>query len=435
MIAAGALSDASLLGKFEELVFKQGASDADPVNVAAVWAIANLESAQARPALLRLLEEKAPTIQALAVIGLGRLGSRRDAPVFEKIVSSPDHAQVTRAAAAVALAELGDGRAISGVMALAEASDVVVRAAAISSLTRLEAPGFRAAIAGALVSSDPELVAAGVQAACVLSAGRPALSPRALSIPEGRVDARALLRDLLPNVCSPDAEVAALRVLAPDIAEAAARAAQSSPSQARSVASALLSADGRPAFSPLTFRADAAAPALVEQARAGIEQIARAVVEPFIRLAEHPAADMRQSAVRWLASRPEPGARRVVVAALADADPGVQRTALGALSARPDPATARAVADLLGSAESWSSRRQAAQALGQMGQVARGDEVRAALEAAALGDRYALVRDAASRALFAIHAQAAAGVLERLERTDPEPQVKRTARELLDTLQ
>jgi HEAT repeat protein len=123
-----------------------------------------------------------------------------------------------------------------------------------------------------------------------------------------------------------------------------------------------------------------------------------------------------------------------VLRALADPDVGVQRAALGALAAHPDPAAAQAMAELLGSSDNWSLRRQAALALEQMGEAGRSEDVLASLEQRVTGDRYALVRDAAARALFAIDPQRAASVLERVKQADPEAQVKATARELLDRL-
>src|SRR5690606_32676363 len=127
-LAAGALADPALRPKLEDLVFKDGASDADPVSVAAVWGLANLRSEAARPALERVLEERGPNTQALAVLGLGRLGGARDAKRLAAIVDSGEYALVTRAAAAFGLAELSDARARAGILALTESSDVVVRA-------------------------------------------------------------------------------------------------------------------------------------------------------------------------------------------------------------------------------------------------------------------------------------------------------------------
>lgn len=432
-LAAGALADPALLRKFEDLVFKDGASDADPVSVAAVWAIANLRADAARPALERVLAERGPNAQALAVLGLGRLGGARDSRRLSAIVDSSEHALITRAAAAFSLAELSDPRARAGTLALADASDVVVRATATVSLARLDAPGARPAIAQALVSPDPELVLAGVQAACVLGAPPRSLAHRGLPLPEGRVDARALLRRMLPDVCSPEAEARALVLLAPDLATAAARSVRSSPTQARALATLLLGKDGAAAFVPLTERLAAASRESAAAAKESVELIAKAVVQPYLELADHPATEVRSSAVRWLASRAEPAARQAVLGAVNDADVNVQRGALSTLETRPDPVAARAVSGLLARSKSWSVRRQAAQTLERMGRAARADDVLGVLEAAALKDEYALVRDAAVRALFAIDAQGTKSVLERVGRADPEASVQATVRDLLDS--
>lgn len=431
MIAAGATADPALIARLEEFVFRDGAGETDPVSVAAVWALANLESRTARPALLRLVAERAPTIQAIAVLGLSRLGERKDAALFASIVSSSEHGMVARAAAALALAELGDGRENAGILALADASDEVVRATAAVSLARLEAPGAGQAIAALLVSPSSELWSAGARAACVLGSSGPRQARRHLPTPEGRVDARTLLEQSLPNDCTPNAEAAALVLLAPEIAAAASRAVQSSPDEARALSLSLLGADGSAAFQPLTQKLDRADPELAARAREAIELIALAVVDPFVRLAEHPAAEVRQSALRWLAARREPAARSAVLGATRDADANVQRAALTALGARPDAAAASAVAEVLRHSSSWSLRRQAAQSLAQMALPGRDDEVLRALEKAATEDEYALVREAAARALFAIHPRAAVRVLERLRDSDPEAQVQAAARELL----
>ena len=107
-------------------------------------------------------------------------------------------------------------------------------------------------------------------------------------------------------------------------------------------------------------------------------------------------------------------------------------TALAALSARPDENGAQAVVQLLAPGKHWSLRRQAAQALEQMGKAASAQGVVAALTRAAQADPYALVRDAAARALFAIDPGASREVLERLRRSDAEERVRETARQLLE---
>src|SRR5690606_16617903 len=209
----------------------------------------------------------------------------------------------------------------------------------------------------------------------------------------------------------------------------AARSVRSSPTEARAVASMLLGPEGGPAFAPLSAHLDGAGREQAAAARESVELIAQAVVEPYLELAEHPATEVRSSAVRWLASRPEPAARQAVLRAVEDPDVNVQRGALSALETRPDAVAARAVSRLLTRSKSWSLRRQAAQARERVGSAARGDEVLGAVEAAVLRDGYALVRDAAVRALFAIDAQGAKSVLERVARTDPEAGVQATVRD------
>jgi hypothetical protein len=282
-----------------------------------------------------------------------------------------------------------------------------------------------------LISSDPELMEAGARAACVLASDRYRPAARAWPVPEGRVDARALLRELLPDPCSPDLEAEALELLATEIAEAVTRTAQGSLREARSLSTLLLDADGQPAFLPLTRHLANAEQKRAERARQAAERIGKGVVGGFLQLYGHPSSELRQSALRFLGSRSEAPARQAVLAALGDSDIGVQRTALNALSARPDAAGALAVAGLLDDVNHWSLRRQAAQALEQMGHAAAGEAVVAALAHSALEDRYALVRDAAARALFAIEPPAATRVLERLSQADPESRVRAMAQELL----
>jgi hypothetical protein len=70
----------------------------------------------------------------------------------------------------------------------------------------------------------------------------------------------------------------------------------------------------------------------------------------------------------------------------------------------------------------------AADALARAPGVASGT---AELTRAATSDSYALVREAAVRALFAVDPAAARPVLERVEKTDAEPRVRNAAWQLL----
>jgi HEAT repeat protein len=85
---------------------------------------------------------------------------------------------------------------------------------------------------------------------------------------------------------------------------------------------------------------------------------------------------------------------------------------------------------LLGTEKDWALRVAAAEVLAGAGQSAP-PEVLEALSRAALEDEYALVREAALRALHACNPGAARKVLERLRETDPEPRVRDAAWQLL----
>jgi HEAT repeat protein len=120
-----------------------------------------------------------------------------------------------------------------------------------------------------------------------------------------------------------------------------------------------------------------------------------------------------------------------VIAALEDREPAVRRAALLALP--PGDAAALAVTRLLADEQDWALRSAAAEALGR---VASGKADRAA--ATALGkvaatDGYALVRESAAKALFAVDPAGARPVLERLAEKDPEPLVRTAARRLLSS--
>jgi HEAT repeat protein len=157
------------------------------------------------------------------------------------------------------------------------------------------------------------------------------------------------------------------------------------------------------------------------------------VVPGVVALERHPAVDVRTRAVELLARRPEPAAQAALVDALGDPDESVRRAALSSLGpVRGDKVTA-AVAALVKESPSWPLRVRAAEALGRLG---RGGEVPSAavvetLSTAARGDAFALVREAAARALAAVDPAAAKPILEGLAKSDAEPRVRETAGELL----
>jgi HEAT repeat protein len=163
-----------------------------------------------------------------------------------------------------------------------------------------------------------------------------------------------------------------------------------------------------------------------------IEASLTAVVPAFVRLARHPSAEVRVHAVQLLAGRPDDAAQASVEEALGDADVAVPRAALAALGPGSSARTVRAVAALLAAAPAWSLRVEAAEALGRVADAGADGAARAALEKAARADGYALVREAALRALAVQGRDAAAAVLREARDHDAEPHVRDVARALLE---
>jgi HEAT repeat protein len=110
-------------------------------------------------------------------------------------------------------------------------------------------------------------------------------------------------------------------------------------------------------------------------------------------------------------------------------EPLVRRSALAAVGTG-NVVGAAAAARLVMSEEDWALRVLAAEALGRSG-TAEMDDVVSALAGAAKRDGYALVREAAARALFAVSPVRARPVLESIAKTDAERRVRDVACELL----
>src|SRR5262249_53629775 len=82
MVAVGALRDPALIPRLSAVIAPAGnvrTDETDTVAIAAAWAIARLESPQARPLLSKMLASDAPSVRALGAVGLGLLKNRADA--------------------------------------------------------------------------------------------------------------------------------------------------------------------------------------------------------------------------------------------------------------------------------------------------------------------------------------------------------------------
>jgi len=434
MLAVSSLGDAELLPKLSELLAPDGevrADESDPMLVAAAFCVARMRSVAARPLLGKMLASGSPSIRALGAFGVGVLGDKRASKELGEVARSIEAGPLPRAAAAFALGEIGDRSQIGILTQLTESSDLTVRGTAIIALARLDTSSAPRAIAEALVAPEPLLNAAATTAALVLTT-RQFKAPRdALDVPEARVDVRMLLERLAPKSYGPDDYARALVKLADAIASASVAAVQSSPERARRVADTLLARDGKPAFGPLTRQIDSASPSLRREAENSAESIARAVVGPFVALSSHPASDVRALAVQFLATRSEELARTRVLEALVDSAEGVQHAALTALGHAKGKASIDAVTRLLASSPNWPVRVRAAETLAKLAASPKDAKAFAALGSAAKQDEYALVREAAVRALGRVDARGAQAVLSEIAAKDAEPRVRQAARAIL----
>ncbi|HEY4117512.1 MAG TPA: HEAT repeat domain-containing protein [Byssovorax sp.] len=440
MVACGALKDPALLPKYEQLLVPKDAAEVQPSDalaVAAAWAVARMGDRKAEPLLVKLLASPAPDVRALAAIGLGVQRDRAQIAALAALTRAPESGPLARAAGAYALAELGATSEGDAILALTDAPDPLLRRASLLALARLAESGgadplghgVADAIASATFSTDEGVRASAALAASSLVTKTYKRSHEALPVPDGPIAAREVVAALAPDPASAEARAAALVALGPSLARAAAAAVATSPERGRVVADALLSGGAeRLGLSPFTDAGAELEPGTQRKVDEVLEAIAAAVTPGMIALERHPDVDVRTRAIELCARRSDAAAQAAVVDALADPDDAVRRAALAAVGPVKSPTTLDAVARLVASSKSWPLRVRAAEAMGRLGAGGRATET---LARAAKSDSYALVREAAARALVRVDRAAAASVLQDLAATDAEPRVRATAVELL----
>ena len=444
MIACGALRDPAMLVKYEQMLAPKDAGAAllpsDAIAVAAAWGVARMGDKKAEPLLVKLLGSTSPEVRGMAAIGLGLTHDKKYLPSLVALARAPEAGATARAAAVHSLAEMGvvvpDN--LNMLVALADANEPQLRQAALVALARLAPKGDATqnaaaadAVAASVFSTDEGMRKAAALAATALATKTFTRSAEALPVPDGPLSIRDILAGLVPDEAKPADRARALVALAPSLERAAVAAASTSPDRARVVADALLAGGGKPTLAPLVGASDTLDPELARACADGIERIAQAVVPAFVALVRHPALDVRTRAVELLAARPEKEAQAAVVDALSDPEDSVRRAALSALGQIKTPTIISAVARVGRQGSSWPLRVRAAEALGRLGSGEREKAAMETLIAMAQTDAYALVREAAARALASLDPAAAAPVLKELMAKDPEPRIRKTAEELL----
>jgi cellulose synthase operon protein C len=443
MIACGALRDPALLPRYEQMLApKDGAATTvlpnDAIAVAAAWGVARMGDRKADPLLVRLLSSStAPDVRAIAAVGLGLTHDKKHVAALAHLAKSPEAGPTARAAATHALGELGAGDP-SLLLALADSNEVLLRQAALLTMSRLggkdesaRSAGIGEAVASGVFSADDGLRATAASAATALATKTYKRGQEPLPVPDGPLTPRDVLLGLSPGGYSANERAAALVALGPALQRAAVAAVATSPDRARVVAEALLSGDKKLGLSPFTDGTAEVDRELRQKMDQTVESIAAAVVPGFVALERHPEIEVRTRAVEFLGRRPEPEAQSAVIDAFADPEEAVRRAAISSVGQVKHPATAAAVAKIVKDSPSWPLRVRAAEALGRLGTGNPTPIVVETLARAAQRDPYALVREAAARALAPLDRAAARPVLQELAAKDPEPRVREAAAELL----
>jgi tetratricopeptide (TPR) repeat protein/HEAT repeat protein len=452
MIACGLLADASLVGRYTELLFpvtaegSGGADLGDSVGAAAVWGLARMNSPQSLSLLRRVaFGDSPPSLRALAILGLG---ANRDGASLTPLIgleTARDGSSVVRSAAIYALGDLGALSQEPSLIEIANDGEPMPRTMALLALANLVAhdpsssPEGVRAMADALFSGPSDDAATSSWNGAVRRAAAFALTSLAarphkqdstsswdaVPAPELSPDVESVLERLVPTSQSPVDRATALVKYAEPIQRAAIVALETSEEGARRVLDALGDGDGE--FAP--FVASGASGAEAQATRAVISGLLTSIRA----LARHPDAQMRARAVAVLGHWSNDDALNVVTGALEDPSEDVRRVALASMGTSLPPVGSHAVTSAvlalsktILSDPNWAIRVLAAEALGRLGQR-EGDDASKLLLDAIGQDPYALVRQASLEALASFDAPQASAIARKVATTDPEPRVREAA--------
>ena len=446
MIACGSLKDASLLPRYEGFLFPKGQAggdgslSSDAIEVAASWSVARMGDKRAIPILRALMRDGVADVRAFAAVGLGLVNDRGSIPHLAQIARSMDAGHAARAAAIYALGALAAHEETATLLKAAEEMDPLPRQMALIALARLNSGRGKAVAAPTIASmadavfssSDDDSARARQSAEAVrhtgtlalvrlANDGKPAVGEDPFPVPDGPLNVETDLERLV-SLESTDAErSAALNLFGSALKSAAMEALQTSTEGARAVMDAL--APGPGSLAPF-----------IGAGQGGAHDVARDIafaLEPaIVSLAKHPDPAIRMSAVVLLARSPSDAATMAIVDATKDASEAVQRVALAAVGSQRDPRAVSAVANVLLRHDNWAIRVLAAQALGRLGDAGDARAVLSPLREAAIRDPYALVREAALRAVFAFDPKDAGTLSASMAKDDAEPRVREVARDL-----
>ncbi len=434
--AVAAMRSPSLLPKLTEILFPNrsaAADESDPLVAGAARAVGLMGSKAAEPLLLRMLGSDSALLRGWGALGLGLVGERSHVARLRQVTSDPELGPVPQAAAAFALGELG-ASPTEGISAEREGrEDPLVAVHVTWSLARSHSSEARSRIATLLLSESERLTKAGVT--CALDLVRATRTETSIRIRE-LVSFKGTLGEWLSQQSPPEPNaelaLAALTTLAPELARATQREAETSPERAVAMARLWVGSDGTPTFAPLArFLPRPPAPG-GDQARETLGGVVTALVPSLLELASHPKPEYRIESVRALAAQRDPTVIRALVATLQDGDEQVQRAALDSIARHPAaPELVDATVRVLQDSGRWSIRARALDALGSWQHDHLPARALSAMVDSLRYDEAAWVREAAARAVSRTDDKAARAALARQAELDPEPRVRDAIRALL----
>ncbi|MCL2824492.1 MAG: HEAT repeat domain-containing protein [Polyangiaceae bacterium] len=431
MLACGAIRDPGMLPRYEGLLSPKASQtmvQGGPITLAAAWGVARLQTPSARTLLRHLVSTGTPEVRAIAILGLGFGKDQQSIGLISQVIQSPDAGNITKAAAALALAELGAKSEAKTLLVLAGSQESLPREAMLVALARLDPERATPLISDSLFDTNPSLRKAAHSASLVLGTGQFKRAVDPWEVPDGSLSVREVLGRVYPSGYSVADNAKTLVVLENQVTAAAVRAVRGSPGGARLVADSILSRGKEPAVAPFTDGLEELGLELRRDAESAALRVFRETEPGFIALIRHPSTDLRVRAVSVLSRSSSSQAQAAIIDALYDDHETVQRSALAVLGEGGSELGVDALCRTLLESSAWSVRVRAAQALGHFGQGRAPSSAVAALSKAAREDSYALVREAAVVSLSRVARVEARGVLVDVSNSDEEGSIRSLAR-------
>ena len=440
MLAIGVTNDPGMLARYEKLLTRNGRLQIDegaPVELAAVWSIARQDSRKAERLLLRVLQSDAPSARALAALALGFKKVSSAGPILLSLLEQQDAGTHLRSAAAFALGQLRVTGATKKLIDLTRAPDTETRSLALVSLGQLGKG--KTVIAQAIFSGRESVSQAAAAAASSLAGHEYRPQGSLFATPPGRVELAELLQSVHPIPAPATARAKSIHLLQKELVDAAQVLLRGTEEQARRVTQVLRSHNQQLSLGSLTngLQDSERTPSITR----ALGAVHGAVAQHFLSRWPDASTSLKASILRVLSHSSElKQTRKLVLTSLQSQQPELEAAALAAIAEAPHREYIPKVMGKLMSVRErdWVRRVRLLEALEHAhiaAQSWRNDTLWSQpvtqLAQLALDDRYALVREAALKALAQLAPSAARKTLRHASKNDTAPAVRQVAQALL----